>query len=320
MATVASPGNGLSPGPARLVMSPIAEISGWPGSVRSGRTSMRPARSVLAPVACARVSLKLAARTPAAQITVRAGIRSVAPPTSIVTPCGSISVARAPSRTVTPSSARYLAALADSFSLNAGTTRSPASSRITRALAGSIRAKLRFGMLIGEDGERSGDLHPGGSAADDGERQPLVPRLPVARSLRLLERAVDAVAQVEGVAERLQAARDVLPFVVAEVGRAGAAGDDQAVVVETLAAVEDHLPPLGVHVGGLGHHDRRVGAAPERRPQRRGALARRDGARRELVEQGLEEVVVRPIDQRHLDVGAPQLLGGGQATEPAADV
>ena len=174
-------------------------------------------------------------------------------------------------------------------------------------------------MSVGEDGERSGDLHPGGSATDDGERQPLIPRLPVARSLRLLERAVDAVAQVKGVAERLQAARDVLPFVVAEVGRAGAAGDDQAVVVETLAAVEDHLPPLGVHVGGLRHHDRRVGAAPERRPQRRGALARRDGARRELVEQGLEEVVVRPIDQRHLDVGAPQLLGGGQATEPAAD-
>ena len=54
-----------------------------------------------------------------------------------------------------------------------------------------------------------------------------------AGSLGLLERAIDAVAQVEGVPERLQAARDLLPFVVAKVGRLSAAGDDQAVVVES---------------------------------------------------------------------------------------
>ena len=66
----------------------------------------------------------------------------------------------------------------------------------------------------------------------------------VARSLRLLEHAVDAVAQLEGVAKRLQAARGVLPFVVAEVGRLGATGDDQAVVVERLATLKDHLPAL----------------------------------------------------------------------------
>ncbi len=29
--------------------------------------------------------------------------------------------------------------------------------------------------------------------------------------------------------------------------------------------------------------------------------------------------MVRPIDQRHVDVGAPQLLSGGQTTEAAAD-
>ena len=36
MATVARPGSGRSPGPSRLAMSPITEISGWPGTVRSG--------------------------------------------------------------------------------------------------------------------------------------------------------------------------------------------------------------------------------------------------------------------------------------------
>jgi hypothetical protein len=29
--------------------------------------------------------------------------------------------------------------------------------------------------------------------------------------------------------------------------------------------------------------------------------------------------VVRPIDRCHVDVGAPQVLGGGQATEAATD-
>ena len=55
--------------------------------------------------------MRATARTPAAQITVRLVIRSVAPPTSIVTPRESIAVARTPSRTVTPSSASPFAAL-----------------------------------------------------------------------------------------------------------------------------------------------------------------------------------------------------------------
>ena len=70
---------------------------------------------------------------------------------------------------------------------------------------------------------------------------------------RLLERAEDAVAQVDRVGQRLQPARDVLPLVVAEVGRLRAARDDEAVVADPLAAVEHDLPPLDVDVHHLVH-------------------------------------------------------------------
>src|SRR3989442_143918 len=46
IATSATPGSLFSD-----IMSPIAKTSGWPGSEQSGSTSMRPARSVTAPVA-----------------------------------------------------------------------------------------------------------------------------------------------------------------------------------------------------------------------------------------------------------------------------
>ncbi len=108
-------------------------------AARSRSTSSRPPRSCAAPVASASTSANGAACTPAAQITVFAAIRSGAPSCSSATPSASIAVARAPSRTSTPSDASSRAAFADSFGLNAVSTRSPASSRITRVSAGSKR-------------------------------------------------------------------------------------------------------------------------------------------------------------------------------------
>ena len=50
----------------RAARSPITLISGWPGTLRSGSTSTRPARSVWAPVACAICRPSGEAATPAA--------------------------------------------------------------------------------------------------------------------------------------------------------------------------------------------------------------------------------------------------------------
>ena len=234
---------------------------------------MRPLRSVSAPVARASESTSATGCTPAAQTTVRASIRLLSPSASKVTPRSSMSVTRAPSRTVTPRSARLSATFLESLGLKAATTRSPASSRITRAAEESIRRKARSHGARG-DRELAGDLDTGGTPADDDERHPLGPRGRIVRALGLFEGAVEAVAQIDDVGERLQTARHLLPLVVAEVGGLPAAGDDQAVVIEAVAAVEDHLPSLGVDLGDLGHQDRGVVAVLEIGPDRGRAVAR----------------------------------------------
>jgi hypothetical protein len=124
------------------------------------------------------------------------------------------------------------------------------------------------------DRELAGDLDTGGTAADDDERHPLGPLGRIVRALCLFEGAVETVAQIDDVGERLQTAGHLLPVVVAEVGGLPAAGDDQAVVIEAVAAVEDHLPSLGVDLGDLGHQDRGVMAVLEIGPDRGRAVAR----------------------------------------------
>src|SRR5438876_1050792 len=56
-------------------MSPSANTSGWPLIVRSGSTVTRPARSSSAPLCAASLAAIEEAVTPAAQMTVRVGIR-----------------------------------------------------------------------------------------------------------------------------------------------------------------------------------------------------------------------------------------------------
>ena len=163
------------------------------------------------------------------------------------------------------------------------------------------------------------DLHARRAAAHDDERQPLGAFARIVRALRRLEGAVKAVSQLDRVRQRLQPAGDVLPLVASEVRGLRAACHDQPVVVEAVATVENDLAAAGVDVDGLGHEDGRVGATLERRTDRRSAVARRQATSRHLVEQRLEQVVVRAVDERHVDVGVPKLVRGSQTAEPTAD-
>ena len=77
IATWATPGRW-----SRLIMSPTTNTSGWPGSVRSGFTEIRPARSTGAPVWSLRTFPSGLACTPAAHTLVVAGMRRWVPPTA----------------------------------------------------------------------------------------------------------------------------------------------------------------------------------------------------------------------------------------------
>ena len=138
IATSATPGRSRS-----AIMSPIAKTSGWPGSVQSSFTTMRPARSHVAPPASASSRASGDACTPAAQIFVRHTIRSVAPSASRTsTPNGSTSVTIDLLRIVTPSRRSSAAAFAESRSPNVARISLPPSTSRTSASAGSIRRKL----------------------------------------------------------------------------------------------------------------------------------------------------------------------------------
>src|ERR1035438_2972987 len=91
----------------------MTKISGWPGTVRSGSTITRPARSSGAPVRWETIFPNSEASTPAAHSTVFAGMRSTESPVRTVTPARSKPVTVERVRARTPRSDRARSAAAD---------------------------------------------------------------------------------------------------------------------------------------------------------------------------------------------------------------
>ena len=101
---------------------------------------------------------------------------------------------------------------------------------------------------------------------------------------------------------RLEAGRMRGPFVAAEIAVARAGREDQPVIVERArrcraarcsgrASTPVDLVEQHADVARFG----------EDRADRRGDVGRRQGGGRDLVEQGLEQVMVAPVDQRDVD-------------------
>ena len=86
-----------------------------------------------------------------------------------------------------------------------------------------------------------------------------------------------------------------------------------------LAVGKDHPSRRQVDRGGLGQHDLDVLLAAEDPADRSRDVRRAEGGRGHLVEQGLEEVVVRAVDHRDAHRGAFQGAGCGQPAEPGSE-
>ncbi len=96
------------------IRSPTTNTSGCVGSEQSGLTLTRPALSVSAPAAAARMGPRPAARIPAAQILVAAAIRSLLPSFLVIsTPSSSMSVTVAPRWISTPMRVRSRCVMRD---------------------------------------------------------------------------------------------------------------------------------------------------------------------------------------------------------------
>ena len=263
-------------------MSPITEISGWPGTVRSGSTSMRPPRSVLRAGGLRRALRSAAPRAPRRPRSPSGwrSARSCRPPRSSRRARRSPWPARPRARSRRARPARS-AALAESDSLNGASTRSPASSRITRESSGSMRAKSRFRESWRATASAPAISTPVGPPPIDAKVSHSLARVRVRRPARPPRtRRRCGSRRSTASASVFSPHDDVLPLVLAEVGRLRAARDDQAVVADPLAAVEHDLPPLGVDVRHLGHQHVDVGccalsAAADRRRRNRPSTRRR---------------------------------------------
>src|ERR1039458_1943477 len=122
----------------------MTKISGWPGTVRSGSTITRPARSSGAPVRWETIFPNSEASTPAAHSTVFAGMRSTESPVRTVTPARSKPVTVEWVRARTPRSDRARSAAADRSGGKDGSTRSaPSTSRMVASAGLMLRKSCR---------------------------------------------------------------------------------------------------------------------------------------------------------------------------------
>jgi hypothetical protein len=177
--------------------------------------------------------------------------------------------------------------------------------------------------LVRQLGHLAGQLHAGGSGADHHEGQPLGALRGVLAQLRHLERGQDVAAQVAGVLDGLHAGRELGPLVPAEIGMGGTCGDHQRVVRQVHRAVirrgRHHRPAVQVETAHVGEERARVRLLLDHAPDGGRDQARRQDARGDLVEQGLEQVMVGAVDQGDVDVRAGQRSGGAQSAESPTD-
>ena len=169
----------------------------------------------------------------------------------------------------------------------------------------------------------AGELHPGRSRPYDRDGQPALTLGLVVRHLRYLEGAEDPAPQFQRIVDRLHAGRVQRVLGVTEVRLVDTGGDDEAVVwdLELLQSKDAcvHDAPLQIEPSDLRKPHPHVLVLAYHVPDRRRDLTGRKQARCHLIQQGLEQVVVAPVDQGDIDRLAAQPPGGGQPAEPTTN-
>ena len=284
----------------------------------SGATTIRPARSNSAPVASASRRASGDASTPAAHSTVRVGMISVWSPLRTVTWSGFTSVTMVPVRHGDAEARQGGGGLARQAG---GVGPEDAIRPFQQQDAGAARldgAEVVSQRPVRHLGDGPGQLHAGRPRADENERQPRLLLFRVRADLGRLEGVQDAAADFERVLDRLEAGGVFFPFGMVEVVMPGAGRHDQRVVADGGPGGQAHLAPVEVEADDFAHEDAGVALPAQQGAERRGDVGRRQAAGRHLIEQRLKEVEVAPVDQRHLDGGLAQGLGGVEAAEAAA--
>src|SRR5256714_13255105 len=105
-----------------------------------------------------------------------------------------------------------------------------------------------------------------------------------------------------------------------EVGVSRPSRDDQIVVwYFTQVIVDTHDAFLGIDLAHLRHQNFGIPQMTQYPADGSGDVARRQRRRRHLVQQRLKDEMIRPVDERDIDVGTSEDMRGGDSPEPAAD-
>jgi hypothetical protein len=173
-----------------------------------------------------------------------------------------------------------------------------------------------------ELGDLPGELDTGRPRAHHDERQPGSALLDLGFELGHLERPEDPSAQLQRVIDRLHARFVHRELGVTEIRLSRPGSHDQTVIRNThafLDRLEHHLTGPDIDVHDFAQQRPRIALVTQHFPERRRDVSLRQDARRHLVEQRLEQVVVRAVNDRDVHRSRPQCAGGEQPTEPGPD-
>ncbi len=181
------------------------------------------------------------------------------------------------------------------------------------AFGGVDVAKVVAHVELRDVADGAGELDAGGAAADDDEVERRVPALLEHLPLGQFEGQQHAAANFDGVFDGLEAGRERLPLIVAEVGVRGAGGENEVVVVEARAAGQRDLPRGGVDADDFVHQHLGVALVAQDGADGLGNVGRRQHGQRHLVEQRLKGVMIAAVDHGDIDGQAREAFGCVQA-------
>ena len=189
---------------------------------------------------------------------------------------------------------------------------------MTRAWDGSIWRKSFARGIASDFRDGAGQLHAGRSAPDNHESHCRLAARFVTDLFRVLKSQQQAPAHFNGVFETLQPGRQYFPFVMAEIGMPGSGRENEKIVID-LDIGCFNFPGIDIDRLHFGQDHFHIFTFAQDAPDGRRDVGRRKRGRRDLVEEGLKKMIIRPVDDRDTNIFAGQSLGCLKSPETAAD-
>ena len=178
--------------------------------------------------------------------------------------------------------------------------------------------EVPFEHLVDELRQGPRDLDTGGPAADDEEVQDTVVEQ-LRDGISRLEEAQRVVAHAHRVLERVEGECELVGSRDPEEVRGRPAGDDEVVERDRVLVLEQHLVTVPIDTRDQALAEQHPALTPEQPTNGIGDISGVEPARRDLVEQRLELVVVVLIDHGDIDRSVLQPLRGVEPTEACPD-